>query len=106
MNWVSEKMSLYEIISDYLEMKKVCTRRVPKLLAPPQRANRVDCCEELMENCNQDPTAFFSNIMTEDQTWIYHYHPLSQQEVKTPGRNQAKEHQLEHESHDQLARSP
>ena len=72
------KTLLYEIISDYLGMKKVCTRWVPKL----QRANRVDCGEELLKNCNQDSTGFFDRIVTEDEIWIH-----------------------QHESHDRLARS-
>ena len=46
------KTSIYEIISDYLDMKKVSMRWVTKRLIPLQRANRVDCCEELLENCN------------------------------------------------------
>ena len=45
------KTPLYEITSDYLTMKKVCTDWVPKLLTPLQRANRVDCCEEILEHC-------------------------------------------------------
>ena len=53
------KTSLYEIISNYLAMKKICTRWVPTCSTPLQRANRVDCCEEFLENCNQDPTEFF-----------------------------------------------
>ena len=60
--------SLYEIMSVYLGMKKVCTRWIPKRLTPLQHANRVDCCEELLENCNQDPTGFFGRIMTGDDT--------------------------------------
>ena len=42
---------LYEIMSDYVEMKKVCTRWIRKLLISLQRVSRVDCCEELLKNC-------------------------------------------------------
>ena len=76
-------MSLYEIVSGYLEMKKVCTRWVPKLLTPLQHANRIDCCEELREDCNPDPSECFDRMVTEDETWIQHYDPLDQQEAKT-----------------------
>ena len=57
------KTLLYEIISDYLRMKKICMRWVPKLLTPLQHSNRVDCCEELLENCNQDPIGFFFVVL-------------------------------------------
>ena len=65
-------------MSGYLEMKKVCTRWVLKL----QHANRVECCEELLENCKQDPTGFVGHIVTRDEAWMYHYSPLNQQEAK------------------------
>ena len=67
------KTSLYKIISGHLGMKEVCTKWVPKLLTPLQRANQVDCCEELLENGNQDLTGFFGRIETKDEAWIYHY---------------------------------
>ena len=34
----------YEVMSNHLDMKKVSTRWVPRLLTPIQRANRMDCC--------------------------------------------------------------
>ena len=76
------KTSLYEIMSDDLRMKKVCTRWVLKLLTSLQRANRIDCCEEL-KNCNQNPTELISRIVTGNETWTHHDDPLSQQEAKT-----------------------
>ena len=54
-----------------------------KLFTPLQRANRVDCCEELLENCAQDSTGVFGRIVTGNETWIHHHDPLSQQEAKT-----------------------
>ena len=58
------KSSLYNIMSDYLGMKKVCTRWVLKLFTLLQHANRVDCCEELLEECDQNPTRVFGRIVT------------------------------------------
>ena len=74
--------SLYEIMSDYLGMKKVCTRWVPKPLIPLQRANRVDCCEELLEKYDRDPTGSIARIVTRDETRIHHYGLFSQHEAK------------------------
>ena len=56
---------------------------VSKLLTLLQLANRVDCGEELLENCTQGPTGFFGRIVTRDETWICHYELLSQQEAKS-----------------------
>jgi histone-lysine N-methyltransferase SETMAR len=76
------KTSVHEIMRDHLGMKKVCTRWVPKLLTPLQRANRVECCEELLQQSEANPSTFFDRIVTGDECWVYHYDPLSQMEAK------------------------
>ena len=76
------KSRVHEIMSDHLRMKKVCTRWVPKLLTPLQRANRVECCHELLNESEADPANFLDRIVTGDESWVYHYDPLSQQEAK------------------------
>ena len=96
---------LYEIISDYLGMKKVCMRLAPKLLTPLQCAARADCCEAFLENCNQDSTAFFGRIVTENATWIRRYDSFSQQEATNLEENRQKTHQADHDSHHRLSRS-
>ena len=37
------KFTIHQIMNNHMGMKKVCTRWVPKLLTPIQRANRVYC---------------------------------------------------------------
>ena len=63
-------------------MSKVYTRWVPKLLTPLQRINRVECCQELLQESEADPAKFFGRIITGDESWIYHYDPLTQQQAK------------------------
>ena len=76
------KTTIHEIMDNQLGMKKVCTRWVPKLLTPIQRANRVDCCQELLQQSEVNPDNFFHSIVTDDESWIHHYDPLSQLEAK------------------------
>ena len=76
------KTIVCEILNNYLGMKKVYTKWVPKLLTPLQRANRVECCEELLQESKEDPIRFLGRIVTGDETWIHHYDPLSQLEAK------------------------
>ena len=45
--------TVYQIMSQYLGMKKFSTRWVGKLLTPIQRANRMDCCQELLQEGEQ-----------------------------------------------------
>ena len=63
-------------------MKKVCTRRVLKLLTLIQRANSVDCCQELLQQSEVYPAKFSDCIVTDDESWTHHYDPLSQLEAK------------------------
>ena len=63
-------------------MKKVCTRWVPKLFTPTQRANRVDCCQEFLQQSEVNPTKFSDCIVTGDESWTHHYNPLSQLKAK------------------------
>ena len=76
------KTIIHEIMNNQLGMKKVCTRWIPKLLTPIQRANRVDCCQELLQQSEVNPAKFFDCIVTGDESWIHHYDPLSQLEAK------------------------
>ena len=73
------KTTIYEIISNYLGMKKISTRWIPKLLTPIQRANRLDCCQELLQDSEINPNNYFDCIVTGDETWVYYYDLLSQQ---------------------------
>ena len=76
------KTIIHEVMHNQLGMKKVFTRWVPKLLTPIQRANRVDCCQELLQQSEVNPDNFFHSIVTDDESWIHYYDPLSQLEAK------------------------
>ena len=52
------KTTIHEVMNNHMGMKKVCTRWVPKLLTPIQSANRVDCCQELLQESEVNPPSF------------------------------------------------
>ena len=74
------KTTLYEIMDNQLGMKEICTQWILKLLTPIQRANRVDYCQELLQQNEVNPVNFFDCIVTGDEFWIYN--PVSQLETK------------------------
>ena len=76
------KTIIHEIMNNHMGMNKVCTRWVPKLLTPIQCANRVDCCQELLQQSEVNPAKFFDSIVSSDESWIRYYDPLSQLEAK------------------------
>ena len=77
-----ELVIIHAIMNNHMGMKKVCTRLVPKLFIPIQRANRVDCCQEFLQQSEVNPAKFSDCIVTGDEFWIHHYDPLSHLEAK------------------------
>ena len=73
---------IHEIMNNHMGMKKVCTQWIPKLLTPIQCTNRVDCCQELLQQSEVNPVKFFHCIITDDEFWIHHDDPLSQLKTK------------------------
>ena len=73
---------IHEIMDTQLGMKKVCTRWILELLTPIQRANRVDCCQELLQQSEVNSDNFFHSIVTGNEFWICHYDLPSQLEAK------------------------
>ena len=62
--------TVYEVMSNHLDMKKISTRWVPKLLTPIQHANHVDCCQERLQESGADPDNYFDRIVTGDEVWV------------------------------------
>ena len=76
------KTIIHEIMNNHMGMKKVCTRWVPRLFTPIQCANRVDCCQEFLQQSEVNSGKFFDSIVTGDESWIHHYDSLSQLEAR------------------------
>ena len=76
------KTTIHEIMNNQLGMKKLCTQWEPKLLTPIQRANRVDCRQELLQQSEVNPAKFSDCIVTGNESWTHHYDSLSQLEAK------------------------
>ena len=74
------KTTIHEMMDNQLSMKKICTRWIQKLLTPTQRANSVNCCQELLQESEVNSVNFFDSIVTSDESWIHHYDLLSQLE--------------------------
>ena len=74
--------TVYEIMSNHLGTKKVSTRWVSKLLSPIRHGNLLDCCQALLQEGKVNPDNYFDCIITGDETRVYYYDPLSQQEAK------------------------
>ncbi|XP_033609316.1 protein GVQW3-like [Cryptotermes secundus] len=55
------KSTVHEIVTNNLQMRKVCAKLVPKVLTDDQKSRRVETCQELLDLCESD-THFLDNI--------------------------------------------
>ena len=63
------------IIHEDLVMRKLSTKWVLKSLNADQKCQRCQSSELLLEFFRRDPNDFLSQLVTMDETWLYHYDP-------------------------------
>jgi len=68
------RFTVHPILTRDLDMRKVCTKMVPKNLTTNQKANRRDVCIDLLDRLEREPE-FFSCVITGDESWILEYDP-------------------------------
>ena len=72
---IAEELSINEdtvwsIITENLEMRKVCAKMVPKLLFEDQKQQRVTVCQDIIELLEDDPD-LLRRVITGDESWIF-----------------------------------
>jgi len=69
--------SVFTILHEHLDMRKLCSKWVPRLLTPDQKQQRIDASETCLSMLKRNRTDFFRRYVTMDETWIHHYTPES-----------------------------
>jgi len=59
--------TVHQILTQDLDMRKVCTKLVPKNLMTEQKANWRDVCLDLLDRFEREPE-FFSRVVTGDES--------------------------------------
>jgi hypothetical protein len=72
--------TIQHIFVDNLNMRRISTRFVSRLLSDDQKAHRVSVCGELMQQAKDNPN-FMSNIITGEETWVYGHDPETKQQL-------------------------
>ena len=75
------RFTIHQIITQDLDMRKVCAKMVPKKLTTAQKANRRDVCLDLLHRPQREPE-FFSRIITGDESWILEYDPETKRQSR------------------------
>jgi len=60
-----------------LGMKTVSACWVPRMLTDEQKQNRVDVCTDLLCRLQAQPQIFLNRIVTHDDSWVHHFHPVT-----------------------------
>ncbi|UYV82647.1 hypothetical protein LAZ67_22000367 [Cordylochernes scorpioides] len=60
------------IVTEDLQMRKVCAKFVPKVLTQDQKKLRVLRCQELLDLIQNEP-GFLNSVVTEDESWMFEY---------------------------------
>ena len=68
------------IIHEDLDMRKLSAKLVPKSLNADQKRHRCQSSEQLLEFFRRDPNDFLSQLVTMDETSLYHYDPETKQQ--------------------------
>ena len=59
------------MLTEDLDMRKMCVKMVPKELTEEQKERRVTICQDLLERQND----ILGRVITGDETWVYKYDP-------------------------------
>jgi len=68
------------IIHEDLDMRKLSTKWVPKCLNVDQKRQRCKLSEQLLDFFRCDPNYFLLQLVTMDETLLYHYDPETKQQ--------------------------
>ena len=68
------RFTIHQILTHDLDMRKVCTKMVPKNIMNQQKANRRDVSLDLLDRLEREPE-FFNRVITGDESCSLEYNP-------------------------------
>ena len=74
--------SVHAALTYILGMSKLSARRVPRMLTPDQKLKRPDISRTHLIRFQTDPANFFKSFVTQNETWVNHFHPESKPQSK------------------------
>jgi len=71
-----DKETVRRILHNNFNMKKECSKMVPRLLTPEQKEIRMNICADILQNIEKDPN-ILQNVITSDESCFFQYDPES-----------------------------
>jgi len=75
------RFTVHQILTQDLDMRKVCAKMVPKNPTTEQKANRRDVCLDLLDRLEKEP-GLFSHFITSDESWVLEYDPKTKRQSR------------------------
>jgi len=76
------KSAVHRILTENLNMRKLCARWVPHLLTMEQKQRRVDVSIECLAMFRRNKAEFLRRFITMDETWVHYFIPETKQQSK------------------------
>ena len=76
------KSAIHRILTENLNMKKLCARWVPRLLTMEQKQRREDVSIECLAMFRSNKAGFSRQFITMDETWVHHFTPETKEQSK------------------------
>ena len=81
---ISEKLSIgkntvWNILTENLEMHKLCVKIVPKILSKYQKQQRFTLCQDIAKRLEAQPD-LLNIVTTGDETWVFEYDPKTKRQ--------------------------
>ncbi|XP_037931663.1 histone-lysine N-methyltransferase SETMAR-like [Teleopsis dalmanni] len=73
---------VHHILHEYLDMKKLSARWVPRLLILDHKRNRVITSKKCLAMFSRNPNEFLRRFVIVDETWIHHNTPETKEQSK------------------------
>ena len=71
--------TIFTILTDHLEMRRVAAHWIPRLLTENDKTKRVQLSKTFLWRYSHEKD-FLDRIVTTDETWLYHYDPETKQQ--------------------------
>lgn len=72
--------TLWNIVHEQLDYRKVCSRWVPRQLTEDHKSGRMGSSLNFLQRYAEEGESFLGRIVTGDETWVHHYSPESKME--------------------------
>ena len=70
----------HKMLTEKLNMERVCARWVPRLLTESDQQRRVSASQAFLKRWKAGGDLFLDRIITCDETWLYYYDPETKQQ--------------------------